>query len=937
MLTEMMSRISLKNTWQGLILLVAMVPALLMFIWGGSLYYRLLLEKDLLEQKFLGTLAVDHVKQEITRLGTLLENKSDPMAYTLARDQDTQLLDELLEKVVSRESAVHMLLLVGPDGEMITGVENYERDLTLEEQRSGLLEHWQYVKNDIPDEVNQVLQGKPYTGQAGFHSEGIFFTLSVPVGPSEQPLATLLAHIDARIFWKDLQSHLLRESVTSYLVDSSGLLLTMSAGVRNKVGDLVTHLPVIKAFTANKEWQHDQIYQGLTGRPVFGSLSLVDDIGLGIVIEFDREHVMQPIRNLLFKQAFGAAIVIMFLLWLGMRMVKPVVKSIDAISNDFKRVGKQDYTPSYTTSTYEELQVLVEGFNHMVSEIDHNQQGLQQASVVFENTSDGIVITDASRRVVSVNRAFTEITGYSAEEVTGKDMSILQSGYHDDEFYISMWQSIMETGKWRGEIWNRRKNGEIYTELLSINTFRNVKGELTYHIGVFNDISSIKETENKLEYLAHHDPLTDLPNRLLCHARMAHELEFARRNKNKVAILFFDLDMFKNINDSMGHSKGDCLLQQVSKRISTSLRKEDTIARLGGDEFVIIAGSLESRKDAALVAENILSLFSRSFVIEDQEVFISASMGISLYPHDGEDSDVLLRNADAAMYRAKSEGRNNYQFYAPILTEKISERLIIETSLRQALERNEFCVHYQPQYSLNSEKIIGVEALLRWNHPKIGMVGPDKFISIAEETGLIVPIGKWVLKTACMQLKQWQQAGCSPMRMAVNLSARQFWKPGLENIVANILEETGIDAADLELELTESIIMHDTPVVEETLEKLHQMGVGLSIDDFGTGYSSLSYIQRFPLDRLKIDRSFVRDIMTNVEDARMIVSIIALGHCMNLQVLAEGIETKDQLKYLQQQGCEEAQGFYFSCPLPVNELEKMFNLPSHENNMLGKH
>jgi len=922
--------LSLKKTWYSLILLVAVIPALLMLAWGGTLYYQLLLDKYFSEESFFRELAVEHVEQEVTRLVTLLENKSDPMAYTLARDRDTQLLDDLLDKVVSREPAVHMLLIVGVDGQIITGLEPHASDLTPAQQRAELREHWHFLKGHLPDGIAQPLQGKPYTNQVDFHSEGVFFIHSVPIGPPEKPLGALLAYVDASALWQHIQSHLKREKVTSYLMDSSGILLAPPNGTQYKAGDSVAHLSVVKARLAGDEWQQDQAYKGLKGQQVFGNLSPVNKIGMFIVTEVDREHVLQPIRKLLAKILLGATLVITFLLWLGMLIFRPVMKSIHEISTDFKRVGKQDYTPSGISSSFEELQTLVEGFNHMISEIDHNQQGLQQASIVFENASEGIYITDSKNQIVSINRAFSEITGYSEKEVIGKNPSLLQSGHHDDAFYASMWRSLAETGRWRGEISDRRKNGELFTALLSINTFRDINEKLTYHIGVFTDISTLKETEYKLEYLAHHDQLTDLPNRLLCHARMEHELQFAKRNKDQVAILFLDLDMFKNVNDSMGHAKGDSLLQQVAKRINDCVRKEDTIARLGGDEFVVVIGSLKSRQAAMLVAENILALFSKPFSINAQEVFISASIGISVYPDDGEDHDVLLRNADAAMYHAKSKGRNNYQFYTPALTAKVSERLNLETSLRQALEKNELRVYYQPQYSLSSEKIIGVEALVRWQHPEMGMVGPDKFISIAEETGLIVPIGEWVLKTACMQLKEWQDADYPSMRMAVNLSARQFLKPGLEKVIENTIKESGINPEDLELELTESIIMHDTLIISDTLNALHHMGVGLSIDDFGTGYSSLSYIQRFPLDRLKIDRSFVQDIMTNPADAEMITSIIALGHCMKLQVLAEGVETKDQLLYLQEQGCEEVQGFYFSRPIPANELETFLNSHSFD-------
>lgn len=928
-------KLSLKKTWYTVILIVAVLPALLMTIWGGALYHQLLLEKQLLEQELLEELAVNHVSQEVVRLITLLENKSDPIAYTLARKKDAVLLDQLVHKVIYREPAIHMLAIFGTDGQLITGLERYTDTLSEDDKHSMLMSHWQQTEHGLPDEVNQGLQGKSYISGVGLHSEGAFFKLAVPVGPDQNPLAVLVAHVDTATHWQHIQTQLKNENVNSYLVGKDGVLLSQLKDTQYEMGDSIKHFPAVRAFLDGQKWQRDQAYMGLFGHQVFGNYSQVGNLGLGLITEINSEHILQPIRMQLFKLVMAAFFAITVLFWLGMRMVRFVIKPIDAISADFDRVGRQNYAHSSESSSFDELQTLINSFNHMVSEIDDNHQALQQASIVFENTSDGIIIVDDAHQIIRVNHAFSEITGYDEEDVVGKNPSIMKSGRHDDEFYLNMWQSIRNTGKWHGEIWNQRKNGEIYPELLSINTFKDKNDGLSYHIGIFTDISNIKETERKLEHQAHHDQLTGLPNRLLCHARMEHDMQFAKRNKEQLAIFFLDLDLFKNVNDSLGHAKGDDLLQQVGKRISDGLRDTDTVSRLGGDEFVIIAGSLKSKQDAALIAENILVTFSNPFLIDDQEIFIGASIGISIYPDDGESNDVLLRNADAAMYHAKSNGRNNYCFYTPALTAKVSERLMIETHLRSALEKDEFDVYYQPQYSIRDNGIIGVEALLRWNHPEMGMVGPDKFIPIAEEIGLIVSIGEWVLKTACRQLKQWMDAGYPAMRMAVNLSARQFEKPGLDKVVVNILEELDMNPVYLELELTESIIMHDTAIVLDTLKSFHKIGIRLSIDDFGTGYSSLSYIQRFPLDRLKIDRSFVKDIIDNTDDAEMIVSIIALAHSLNLQVIAEGVETKEQLQYLQEQGCDELQGYYFSPPVPAGELEALLNCS--KNNIVSLH
>lgn len=916
--------LSLKTTWYSLILFVSVVPVLIMLVWVGSLYYQLLLEKHLLEEDFIGEIAIEHVSQEVARLRTLLVNKADPMAYLLLRKPDKAYIDELIYKVVKREPSIHVLLLLDKKGEIITGMESYDTHQTPIDERGGILAHWELSADNSLDEINHPLKGKIYTSQVIHHPEGAFFTLSVPVGPPDEPVAVLLARVDASILWKDLQPHLQKDNVVSYLVDSHGLLLSASSHGQYEVGDSVGALPVIKSLIKHEQWQHDQVYTGLLDQQVFGSLTQENEIGLGVVTEIKREDVMKPIIKLLIKMVLVASIVILVSLWLSVHMLRRVMNPVGSISNEFKRVGEQDYSESLIRSSFNEVQSLVDGFNHMVNEIDRNQNQLKQASVVFESTSEGILITDVEHKIVSVNRAFSEITGYSSEEVIGKNPSFLKSGHHDKEFYHDLWKTIKNTGEWRGEVRNKRKNGEVYTELLSINTFRDIQGELTYHIGVFSDISNIKETEDKLDYLAHYDQLTGLPNRLMCLIRMQHVFQSANRNSEQAAILFLDLDMFKTVNDSLGHAQGDILIQQVASTLSESLRSEDTVARLGGDEFVLILGSLKSRQDAALVAENTLALFARPFYIGKQEVFIGASCGISIYPDDGVDQNILLRNADSAMYRAKANGRNNYQFYTQTLTDQASERFTLETSLRQALTKNELRLYYQPQYSLADNQIIGVEALLRWNNPVLGMVSPVRFIPIAEETGLIVPIGEWVIKTACKQLSAWKKNGCPAIRMAVNLSARQFMRSGLEKVIGSILAEADLQAKELELELTESIIMHDGTTVVDTLAKLHEMGVGLSVDDFGTGYSSLSYIQRFPLDTLKIDRSFVRDITTNAKDAEMIDSIIALGHSMNLKVLAEGVETAEQLEYLKKKGCDEVQGFYFSKAVPADEIESLF-------------
>ncbi len=539
------------------------------------------------------------------------------------------------------------------------------------------------------------------------------------------------------------------------------------------------------------------------------------------------------------------------------------------------------------------------------------------AATMFESTHEGVMITDAKGRILAVNQAFTRVTGYEEEEAVGHSPSLLRSGYHEPDFYAVIWRALDEAGHWQGEIWNRRKNGEVYPELLSISAVHDRHGAVCNYVGVFTDISQIKESEAKLAHLAHYDPLTGLPNRLLLSSRLQHALDQAQRQSDRVAILFLDLDRFKNVNDSLGHQAGDELLCAVTERLTRRLRGEDTLARLGGDEFVVLLERLHEPRDAAMVARSMLDALAEPFALaRGHEVYIGASIGISVYPDDGDNVPQLIQHADVAMYQAKDQGRNAYGFYTQALTENANQRLEMETKLRRGLERNEFILHYQPQVSLSDGRLIGAEVLVRWQRKGEGLIPPNQFIPLAEETGLIVPLGEWVLREACSQWARWQREGHAPITLAVNISPRQFRQQDLAQVVDRVLAETGMPASALELELTEGALMHQGEDAEFTLRELKRLGVALAIDDFGTGYSSLAYLKRFPIDRLKIDQSFVRDISTDPNDSELVSTIIAMGRNLKLQVLAEGVETPEQLAFLVDKECDAYQGYLFSRPLP---------------------
>jgi diguanylate cyclase (GGDEF)-like protein/PAS domain S-box-containing protein len=556
-----------------------------------------------------------------------------------------------------------------------------------------------------------------------------------------------------------------------------------------------------------------------------------------------------------------------------------------------------------------------------ITALRRQEESLRQAATVFEQTRDGVAITDASARIIAVNRAFSKITGYSSEEVVGRNTSLLKSGHHDAAFYAAMWSQLTGKGFWEGEVCNRRKNGEHYPQWLTISAVLNERNEIERYIGVFTDISRIRNAEAHAEFIAYHDALTRLPNRSLLNIRYQHALDRARRHDHKLALLILDLDLFRNINDSLGHEFGDRLLVAITERFKSRLRDEDTLARLHGDEFAVLMEDVEVSADAAVVARDLLKALEAPFRIGSAEdIYIGASIGISISPDDGCDPALLMRNADTAVNLAKAQGRKTFCFYTESLTTLALERMRLESSLRKAIELEHLVLHYQPLIEARTGAVIGSEALVRWPDPEQGMIAPMRFIPVAEDCGLIAPLGAWVLLTACRQMKAWLDAGRPLRTIAVNVSPRQFFLQDVPELVRQTLADTGLDARFLELEITEGILIEHGERAVAILKRLRELGVRLSIDDFGTGYSSLSYLKRFPIDKLKIDRSFVRDITSDANAAEIASTIIAMARSLQLSVLAEGVETPAQLAFLDQHGCEYYQGYFFCRPVAAAQF-----------------
>jgi diguanylate cyclase (GGDEF)-like protein/PAS domain S-box-containing protein len=602
--------------------------------------------------------------------------------------------------------------------------------------------------------------------------------------------------------------------------------------------------------------------------------------------------------------------------WIGIELQRP----------DHSRLEVRLHLAPFHLSTTRKLLKLVVRDLADYKAVDEK---LRQAARVFDAIHEGIMITDVHNSIVRVNPAFTRITGYQEHEVLGQAPTFLRSSRHQEDFYRAMSQTLKDTGEWEGELWNRRKDGEIYPQWGHISTIKNAHGEISHYIQVFSDVTRLRQSEAKLEYLTHHDTLTGLPNRLLLMARFKHSLERLARQplKQRMAILWIDIDRFRHINKTLGHARGDKLLRHAARRLEETVsqcQREATLARMGADEFAVLIEDLPDSQYAAVLAQRILDRFNAPLLLDDLDIALSAGIGISFYPEDGETCETLLYAADAALSRVKEQGGRGYQCFTLDMNTGMHDAIVLGNHLARALERQEFVLYYQPQVDIKTRQIIGAEAVLRWQHPERGLLAPNKFIPYAEETGLITGISEWALRTACLQNKQWQAHGLPPIRMGVNLTARQIAEEHTIEKITAALHESRLAPQWLKLEVTESLIIANPEQAILNMNALKHLGVKLSIDDFGTGYSSFSYLKQLPVDELKIDREFIKDIPHNAHDCKITPAMIAIGHSLQLNVVAEGVETEAQLAFLDECQCDIIQGFLFSPPVPADEFVTLF-------------
>lgn len=592
------------------------------------------------------------------------------------------------------------------------------------------------------------------------------------------------------------------------------------------------------------------------------------------------------------------------------------------ISRTDELVVEKNKLKSEVAETLEEVKKSNEQLREEIKNRKKIEGRLREAAIVYEHSIEGIIICDKDTKIISVNRAFIEMSGFSEKQILGNKPSMFKSGKHDDLFYKKMWQSINTNGYWKGEIIDKNGSGYDRYKHMTIIALKNEKNEAYRYIGIFMDISQQKKDEEVILYQANYDELTDLPNRNLFNDRLVKAIQTSDRHKDKVALMFIDLDNFKMVNDTYGHAAGDQLLVEIANRLQATVRKSDTVARLGGDEFVIILQDLNGFQELEVIASKLIHNLSEKINIEKHEVFTSISIGVTVYPDDARDMSELLKNADMAMYQAKSDGKNTFRFFQKDMNKKLTRYIDIENRLRNAIENKELYLNYQPIIDLAINKASSVEVLMRWHNNELGNITPDEFIPISEETGLIVRQGEWVLNKACSQFNKLNSMNEDLVSIKINVSARQLRDKNFNSVLASVVEKTGVDYQSIYIEITESIFIEDQDsAIFRELELLHSMGVRIALDDFGTGYSSLSYLKRFPVDILKIDRSFIRDIMTDDGDKGVVKAIINMAKSLDIKVVAEGVETKDQLDFIRQHGCDYAQGYYFCRPIAIDELE----------------
>jgi diguanylate cyclase (GGDEF)-like protein/PAS domain S-box-containing protein len=731
-----------------------------------------------------------------------------------------------------------------------------------------------------------------------------------------------------------LQSHHLGKTGYAFIVNGQGTII-LHPWLLGNVHDPTNAplLPLFKQMVTMKNGHLAYLWDEKDGAGTKKKLAFfnrIEDLDWIVASTVYEEEIFEPLITL--GRIIGLIVLggLVLMVALSFSLGNLITRPLARLSRQMQRAADEDVEVYAEEDALGEIGLLGYQFNRYLERLHQSQHALraeindrvlaeQQLLIyrqAFDHALEGMVITDPQGTILAVNHSFCDITGYSAEEVIDQNTRLLKSDRHDQGFYRQLWTDLLATDRWSGEIWNRRKDGEVYPEILSISAIRDDHGAISRYVAVFHDITEMKRQEEQIVHQVHHDLLTGLPNRILANDRIEVSIAHVKRGGTKLAILCLDLDNFKNINDSLGHESGDKLLLQVANRLVSQVRAEDTVARLGGDEFLVLVAAVTAEEAVIELAGRLLSSFLAPFNVDGNDFFVTASIGIAFYPQDGHDGATLIKHADIALYQAKKRGKNSYCRFTADLSERVTYLHQLEHQLRQAIAQREFTVLYQPKVAPTSGSIMGAEALVRWQKSDGNLVSPVDFIPLAEETGLIVPLGEQVLEQACQTLALLKGQGAGDLSISVNLSPLQFVQVNLVERILAILGHAGVAPAQLELEITETAMMTDLTKTVATLNQLAAAGIAISVDDFGTGYSSLSYLKRFPIQTLKIDRTFIRDLPTDASDAQLVATIILMAHNLGISVVAEGVETEAQREWLTRCGCDQIQGYLFSKPLP---------------------
>ena len=933
---HMRFEISLKWLWTTLILFAGLVPVSVVVIWYGQHIYEDELTLALERVSHANDVLHIQIEAETSRYRTLLANKADPILTLINRldSKDSIIhMNTLLKRIINRESGIHGVLILSEKVDVIAAVDSrmgiFDRQMGSASDLLAIKQRWGFAEKIAYPEIVIPFSGRNYTGIPRTNQDSMMFSMAVPIGAPTK--AVLIAFIDVEKLWPNegLTFHGIdRKKTRNYILDRRGTLLTKIEGSDYHPGDLMTHLPIARAALIGQKWSTKTAYVGTVNQSVYGSITPILSLGWTLASEVLVSDITQPIQEFLLEIIILTLLCLLmfvgFVLYLSKKTLVPIQQTCEA----YQQFAQGDTQFSFQDSVIKEMNAMSKGFGVMMDARLQAERSLKDNEAKFrgilQSALYGVVLVNERGVIELVNPAIAKISGYQIEELLGQSIEILVPvGAFEHVQYRNEYMQHARTRPMGegGDLHLRRKNGLEVCVAISLTPVDTDGGRLV--AAMVEDVTEKKRVAEKILQQAHYDALTGLANRFLSLDRLRHLTIEARRQDTLVAVMFLDLDDFKKVNDTLGHDAGDKLLVEAAKRLVEVVRGGDTVGRLGGDEFIVLLSGITDVGDVSMIAESLLSRFREPFKIDGRELVLTTSLGIAVFPNDGGEESELLRNADAAMYHSKNLGRNTYSFFAQDMNQDVVRRLALEEQMHGALERGEFSVHYQPKLDLISKKIIGAEALLRWKNPTLGSVSPDEFIPISEQTGLIIPIGEFVLGEALKASSQWHQNFDQTFRVAVNLSPRQFRDPNLVPFIAKAMQLCNVNAAQLEMEITEGVLMSGHGYIDDALAALDKLGVSIAMDDFGTGYSSLSYLRKYPFDVLKIDRSFVNDINIDPADRELTNAAIAMAHGLNLKVVAEGIETQEQLVSLEEMGCDYGQGYLFGKPMPKDDLTAM--------------